>query len=292
METRSKPDSIKNSIPGLDLSSTRIMGVLNVTPDSFSDGGRFLDVDKAISHALQMEQDGADIIDVGGESSRPGADPVSEKEELSRVLPVIEGIREKSQILISIDTYKSGVAERALQSGANWINDISGLRSDPEMAGVAKDFDCPVVVMHMKGTPKTMQENPTYQDVCQEVTNFFEERIAVLAQHGIKKVILDPGIGFGKRLEDNLTLIRCCDIFQQHGLPVLTGPSRKSFIGMITGRAEDQRLAGSLATIQTLVQKGVNILRVHDVRETRDTLKVMNALGVQTGNLENNHKDH
>jgi dihydropteroate synthase len=260
------------------------MGILNVTPDSFSDGGRFLDVDKAISHALQMEQDGADIIDVGGESSRPGADPVSEKEELSRVLPVIEGIREKSQILISIDTYKSGVAERALQAGANWINDISGLRSDPEMAGVAKDFDCPVVVMHMKGTPKTMQENPTYEDVCQEVTNFFEERIAVLGQHGIKKVILDPGIGFGKRLEDNLTLIRCCDIFQQHGLPVLTGPSRKSFIGMITGRPEDQRLAGTLATIQTLVQKGVNILRVHDVRETRDTLKVMNALGVQTDN--------
>lgn len=282
MEIRSKPDSIKNSIPGLDLSSIRIMGILNVTPDSFSDGGRFLDVNKAISHTLQMEQDGANIIDVGGESSRPGADPVSEKEELSRVLPVIEGIREKSQILISIDTYKSGVAERALQAGANWINDISGLRSDPEMAGVAKDFDCPVVVMHMKGTPKTMQENPTYEDVCQEVTDFFEERIAVLGQHGIKKVILDPGIGFGKRLEDNLTLIGCCDIFQQHGLPVLTGPSRKSFIGMITGRAEDQRLAGSLATIQTLVQKGVNILRVHDVRETRDTLKVINALSVQS----------
>jgi dihydropteroate synthase len=267
------------------------MGILNVTPDSFSDGGQFLDVNKAISHALQMELDGADIIDVGGESSRPGADPVSEKEELSRVLPVIEGIREKSQILISIDTYKSGVAERALQAGANWINDISGLRSDPEMAGVAKDFECPVVVMHMKGpvvvmhmkgTPKTMQENPTYEDVCQEVTNFFEERIAVLAQHGIKKVILDPGIGFGKRLEDNLTLIGCCDIFQQHGLPVLTGPSRKSFIGIITGRAEDQRLAGSLATIQTLVQKGVNILRVHDVRETRDFLQVMAALNPES----------
>ena len=284
MEARSKPDSIKSSIPGLDLSSTRIMGILNVTPDSFSDGGQFLDVDKAIFHALQMEQDGADIIDVGGESSRPGADPVSEKEELSRVLPVIEGIREKSQILISIDTYKSAVAEWALQSGANWINDISALRSDPEMAGVAEDFKCPVVVMHMKGTPKTMQENPTYEDVCKEVNDFFEERIAVLAQHGIKKVILDPGIGFGKRLEDNLALIGCCDIFQQHRLPVLTGPSRKSFIGMITGRAEDQRLAGSLATIQTLVQKGVNILRVHDVRETRDTLKVMNALGVQTDN--------
>jgi len=241
-----------------------------------------MDVGTAVSHALEMEKEGADIIDVGGESSRPGSDPVSEKEELSRVLPVIKGIREKSQILLSIDTYKSGVAQQALQAGANIINDISGLRSDPEMINVAKDFDCPVVVMHMKGTPRTMQKNPSYRDVCQEVNDFFSERVENLGKNGITKIILDPGIGFGKRLEDNLTLIKFCDIFTQHGLPVLVGPSRKSFIGMITGRPEDQRLAGSLATIQTLVQRGVNILRVHDVRETKDFLQVMTALNMDS----------
>ena len=283
METSSKSDSFKNKILGLDPGSTLIMGILNVTPDSFSDGGRFLDVDKAVAHALQMEKDGAGIIDVGGESSRPGAEPVSEKEELSRILPIIKGIRGKSQVLLSVDTYKSGVAEQALRAGANWLNDISGLRSDPDMTGVAKDYDCPVVVMHMRGTPKTMQKNPTYDDVCREINDFFKERIDFLGQEGVTKVILDPGIGFGKRLEDNLALIRCCAAFQQHDLPVLIGSSRKSFIGMITGQPEDHRLAGTLATVQILVQGGVDILRVHDVRETRDFLQVLTALGVQSG---------
>jgi dihydropteroate synthase len=287
------PDSEKKNgkIYGLDLNTTQIMGVLNVTPDSFSDGGQFVEVDKAVIHALQMEEDGAVIIDVGGESSRPGADPVSEEEELSRVIPVIDGIRKNSQILISIDTTKSRVADSALQVGANWINDISGLRTDPEMMVVASDYDCPVVVMHMKGTPQTMQENPTYNDVCQEINLFFEERIATLSHHGVNKIILDPGIGFGKRLEDNLTLISRCDSFQKHGLPVLAGPSRKSFIGMITGHAEDQRLAGTLAAVHVLVQKGVNILRVHDVRETRDFLQVLDALGVPSNRLNIDHKD-
>jgi dihydropteroate synthase len=258
------------------------MGVLNITPDSFSDGGKFMDVGTAVAHALQMEEDGADIIDVGGESSRPGADPVSEEEEMSRVIPVIDGIRRNSQILISVDTNKSKVADSALQVGANWINDISGLRADPEMVDVAKSFDCPVVIMHMQGTPKTMQANPGYEDVCQEVNLFFEERIATLGQQGITKVILDPGIGFGKRLEDNLDLIRHSDRFQHHGRPILVGPSRKSFIGMITGQAEDQRLAGTLAAIQVLVQKGAHLLRVHDVLETMDYLKVMTALDIPT----------
>jgi dihydropteroate synthase len=234
MEISPNPEIQKNNIYGLDLSSIRIMGVLNVTPDSFSDGGQYVEVDKAVTHALQMEEDGANIIDVGGESSRPGADPVSEEEELSRVIPVIDGIRKNSQILISIDTVKSRVADSALQVGANWINDISGLRMDPEMVGVASDYDCPVVVMHMKGTPKTMQTNPTYEDVCEEINLFFEERIATLSGQGVNKVVLDPGIGFGKRLEDNLALISRCESFQKHGLPVLAGPSRKSFIGMIT----------------------------------------------------------
>jgi dihydropteroate synthase len=281
----------KSDILDIDLHSTRIMGVLNVTPDSFSDGGRFFNADSAVLHALQMEEDGADIIDVGGESSRPGADPVSEEKELSRVLPVIEGIRDKSQIKISIDTYKSGVAEQALRAGADYINDISGLRSDPEMMDVARRYDCPVVVMHMKGTPKTMQKNPSYQDVCREVNDFFIERIEKLGQQGVTKLILDPGIGFGKRLEDNLTLIRCCDSFRQHALPILVGPSRKSFLGMITGRPEDQRLAGTLATVQILVQKGVNILRVHDVRETKDFLQVMTAIDKPVNILNINPKD-
>jgi dihydropteroate synthase len=278
-------DELKTkSMSELDLNDIRIMGILNVTPDSFSDGGQFLDVDRAVSRALQMVEEGAYIIDVGGESSRPGADPVSEKEELSRVLPVIKGIREKSQILLSIDTYKSGVAEQALQAGVSIINDISGLRSDPGMINVAKDFDCPVVVMHMKGTPRTMQKNPSYLDVCQEVNDFFNERIEFLGKNGITKIILDPGIGFGKRLEDNLTLIRCCETFKQFGLPVLVGTSRKSFLGLITGRPEDQRLAGTLATIQPLVQQGVNILRVHDVQETKDFLKVIEALNPEFKN--------
>jgi len=267
------------------------MGILNITPDSFSDGGQFLDVSRAVAHALQMEKDGADIIDIGGESSRPGADPVSEKEELARVLPVIKGIREKSHILLSIDTYKSGVAKRALKAGVSLINDISGLRSDPEMINVAKDFDCPVVVMHMKGTPRTMQKNPSYGDVCREVDEFFYERIESLIKNGITKIILDPGIGFGKRPEDNLNLIRGCNIFSHHGLPLLVGPSRKSFIGLITDRPEDQRLAGTLATVQPLVQQGVNILRVHDVRETIDFLKVMTSIKESSDSLKANHQD-
>ena len=268
----------KDSFSDIDLNKTHIMGILNVTPDSFSDGGKYLDVEKAVSHALQMEKDGAYIIDVGGESSRPGTDPVSEKIELSRVLPVIEGIRKKSHILISIDTYKSAVAEKALQAGADVINDISGLRWDPEMPDVAREFECPVVVMHMKGTPKTMQKNPSYKDVCKEVNQFFTERIDSLGKLGINKIILDPGIGFGKRLQDNLALIHNCDIFRQHGLPLLVGPSRKSFIGMITGRPEDNRLSGTLAIVQDLVRKGVAMVRVHDVRETADFLKVMTSL--------------
>jgi dihydropteroate synthase len=269
---------INNNPFGLDFASVCIMGVLNVTPDSFSDGGKFMDVGKAVAHALQMEEDGADIIDVGGESSRPGAEPVSEEEELDRVIPVIDGIRRNSQVLISVDTYKSKVADSALQVGANWINDISGLRSDPGMVEVARSFDCPVVVMHMKGTPRTMQQNPSYNNVFEEINLFFEERIAALTGQGITKIILDPGIGFGKRLEDNLELIRGGEKFKKYGYPVLIGPSRKSFIGMITGERENHRLGGTLAAVQVLMRQGINILRVHDVRETSDFLKVMSAL--------------
>lgn len=277
-ENLNKVDISVSSSYGFDMEATRVMGVLNVTPDSFSDGGEFMDVGMAVSHALQMEEDGADIIDVGGESSRPGADPISVEEELDRIIPVIDGIRRNSQVLISVDTIKSRVADSALQVGANWINDISGLRSDPDMVEVARSFDCPVVVMHMKGNPQTMQQKPSYDDVINEINIFFRERIESLTEKGISKLVLDPGIGFGKRLEDNLELIKQADKFKGYGYPVLFGPSRKSFLGAITDQDENHRLAGTLAAVQVLVQRGVNILRVHDVRETRDFLKVMSAL--------------
>ncbi len=277
IENHLNPSFTERDLYGLNLKTARIMGVLNVTPDSFSDGGQYLDHKKAISHALKMADEGAAIIDVGGESSRPGADPVSAEEELSRIIPVIDTIRSKSDVLISVDTYKSMVADKAMAAGANWINDISGLRADPDMTEVAGKYDCPLVVMHMLGTPKTMQENPVYENVCLAVNDFFEERIKTLSVHGINKLILDPGIGFGKRLKDNLNLLQCCDFFRQHGFPILIGASRKSFIGAITGRASEDRVAASLASLLIPVLKGANIVRVHDVPETKDALKMIEA---------------
>ena len=272
------PSFAEKDLYGLNLKTARIMGVLNVTPDSFSDGGKYLDHKKAVSQALKMAGEGAAIIDVGGESSRPGADPVSTAEELARVIPVIEAIRSKSAVLISIDTYKSVVADKALSAGADWINDISGFRADPDMIEVAGKYDCPLVVMHMLGTPKTMQENPVYGNVCLEVNDFFEERIKTLSAQGLNKLILDPGIGFGKRQKDNLNLLQCCDLFRQHGFPIMIGASRKSFIGAITGRALGDRMAGSLAALLISVLKGALIVRVHDVPETKDALKMIEAL--------------
>jgi dihydropteroate synthase len=263
---------------GLDLAQPCIMGILNVTPDSFSDGGRYLDTEKAVSHALEMKKAGAAIIDIGGESSRPGAETIGAEEELKRVLPVIMALRKKSDVLISIDTCKAAVAEKALAAGADWINDISATRADAAMVTVAKKYDCPLVVMHMLGTPQTMQKDPFYQNVCLEVNDFFEERIAFLRAGGIEKILLDPGIGFGKRLEDNLDLIRCCAFFKQHGFPLVTGTSRKSFIGQITAQTTEKRLAGSLASLYPALEQGVNIVRVHDVAETADLLKMWRAL--------------
>jgi dihydropteroate synthase len=254
------------------------MGIINVTPDSFSDGGKFLDPEVAVSHALSLEEQGADIIDVGGESTRPGSDPVTMEDELSRVIPVIQGIRQKSQIVISIDTYKAEVADKALNAGANWVNDISGLRHDTAMVEVAYKWECPLVVMHMKGQPKTMQHNPHYQDVIAELHTFFRERIEYLNKSGIKKLILDPGIGFGKRLEDNLNIIRHLDKFNVFGLPLLIGTSRKSFIGTITGQPVEKRLAGSLASQLWSVLHGVQVIRTHDVAETKDSLEIIKAI--------------
>ena len=262
------------------------MGVLNVTPDSFSDGGRFLDVGQAVAHALKMEEEQADIIDIGGESSRPGADPVSEEEECRRVIPVIEGIRKISDILISIDTVKAGVARAALQAGADWINDISGLRNDSDMVQVAAEWQCPVIIMHMQNTPKTMQINPYYNDVVKEIAQFFRERLKALASQGINKCILDPGIGFGKRLEDNIALIKHIGTFKQLGYPILLGSSRKSFLGTITGRDVSQRLAATLSVNLMALQNNVDIVRVHCVAEHRDMIKIFNLF------TRGSHHDH
>jgi dihydropteroate synthase len=258
-----------------------IMGILNVTPDSFSDGGCFADVDTAVERALQMTEAGADIIDIGGESSRPGSLPVTEGAELQRVLPVIEQLRRKSGILISVDTYKSEVARQALQSGANIVNDISGCRFDPKMPAVVAGFDCPLIIMHIKGTPRDMQRDPHYDDVMQEIYRYFEEQLEVLGKQGISKIIIDPGFGFGKRLTDNLTILRDLRDFQFLGAPLLIGTSRKSFIGAVTGKEVQQRLSGSLASQIMAVMNGADIVRVHDVQETRDAI----ALYKSTVNL-------
>ncbi len=255
-----------------------IMGILNVTPDSFSDGGRFYERDRAVERALQMEAEGASLIDIGGESTRPGALPVPEEEELRRVIPVIEKLRSKSDVLISVDTYKSSIARAALKAGADMINDISAAQFDEKMVEVARDFDCPIIIMHIKGTPRNMQNNPYYEDVVEEVYHYFEERIERLERAGIGKIIIDPGIGFGKRLEDNLHLLRDLKDFTFLQRPILMGTSRKSFIGKILNKEVDERIYGSLATQILAVQNGANIVRVHDVQATQDALKILKAV--------------
>jgi len=259
-----------------------VMGILNVTPDSFSDGGRYASSDAAITHALEMVEQGADIIDIGGESSRPGAEPVSCDEELARVIPVISSLRKQSTIPISIDTYKSSAAEAALDAGADIINDISALRMEPELATVAAARHAPVILMHMLGTPRTMQQNPHYDNCVEEIAAFFRERIEFCLQNGIPrdKLILDPGIGFGKRLEDNLAILAGLARFKQFGLPVLVGASRKSFIGQVHtgGLSARQRLGGSIAAAVGAVERGADIVRVHDVAETVEALRVLGAI--------------
>jgi len=263
---------------GLTFDKSRIMGILNVTPDSFSDGGKYLQREAAVEQAFRMEAEGADIIDIGGESSRPGATPISETEELNRILPVITEIRKRSTILLSVDTYKARVANEALQYGVNWVNDISALRMDPDMHRVVKKWDCPVVLMHMLGDPSTMQVNPYYQHVLADLHAFFSERIQYSISCGIKKIILDPGIGFGKRLEDNLLILKRLDTFRQYGYPLLIGTSRKSFIGTITGRKVEDRSAGTLATIGWSVAQGVSIVRTHEVAAAYDTLNLIHSI--------------
>ena len=262
---------------------TLIMGILNVTPDSFSDGGKFIHLDKALSQAQYMEKNGADIIDIGGESTRPGAVAVSLEEEINRTIPVIEEIRKYSNISISIDTYKSEVAEKALLAGADFINDISGLTFDSRMMEIVKKFDVPVVLMHIKGTPRNMQTNPTYIDVIKDLLEFFSFQINKALDFGIKKVqiIIDPGIGFGKQLNDNFILIRRLKEFSELGFPILIGPSRKSFIGLTLDSPPEYRLEGTLAAVSAGILNGASIVRVHDVKEVKRTViitdKIMEA---------------
>ncbi len=255
----------------LDLAqNTLIMGIINTTPDSFSDGGKFNSVDSAVEHAYRLQQQGVDILDIGGESTRPGADPVSEQQELDRVIPVIERLKDIS-IPISVDTWKSGIAKHALDAGAHIVNDISGLHFDPEMAKVVAEYQAGLVVMHTKGTPRNMQSNPVYKELIAEIKTYLQNSLQIALNAGISKqqIVIDPGIGFGKTLEDNFKIIRELKSFKDLDLPILLGPSRKSFIGNTLNLPPDQRLEGTIAAITAGILNGADIVRVHDVLECK-----------------------
>jgi dihydropteroate synthase len=257
-----------------------VMGILNVTPDSFSDGGRFIDPDAAVSRAREMTAAGAGIVDVGGESTRPGAPPVSSEEELARVLPVVEALGGEFDVPVSIDTRHAVIARVCVDAGASIVNDVSGFR-DPAMVGVAAACDAGLVVMHMLGEPQTMQDEPHYDDVVVEVRDYLLARARELEEAGIarERVALDPGIGFGKTTQHNLALLRGLDAFVQTGYPIVVGASRKRFIGDVTGESEpDRRLAGSVAAAIWSASRGAHVLRVHDVRETVAALAVIDAV--------------
>jgi len=257
----------------------RIMGVLNVTPDSFSDGGRFTSVDRAVVQAQRMFDEGATIIDIGGESTRPGAANVSVQEELDRVIPVIERIHRQTDVIISIDTSKSVVMHEAVSAGASMINDVNALQAEDALTTAAR-LQVPVCLMHMQGSPRTMQTAPMYENVVQEVTDFLLERAAVCIDAGISRtqIILDPGFGFGKTVAHNLTLIKHLPELISHGYPVLVGVSRKSTIGAVLDKPVDKRLYGSLALAGLAVWCGASIIRVHDVAETADTVNMLQAV--------------
>jgi dihydropteroate synthase len=259
-----------------------LMGILNVTPDSFSDGGEFFGVKPAVAQAEKMLDEGAHIIDVGGESTRPGSDPVSPEEELRRVIPVIQGILEsRPEAIVSIDTYRASTAEAALDAGARVFNDVTALRGDSKMAGLVAERGCPVVLMHMLDEPKSMQRNPRYEDVVREVRDFLAGRAEHAVNAGVREenVILDPGIGFGKTLRHNLELLNSLNVFVELGFPVLVGASRKSFLGKILGSDDaGDRLFGTVATSVVAYERGATLFRVHDVRANKEALEVAAAV--------------
>jgi dihydropteroate synthase len=266
----------------LDFSKkTYIMGVLNVTPDSFSDGGLHFDKSSAVDRALRMIDEGADIIDIGGESTRPGSDPVSPQEEIRRTVPVIETLARKITHPISIDTYRAGVATRALDAGASIVNDISGMRFDPLMPKVVSSHKVPVVIMHIKGTPKNMQVNPTYEALIPEILQYFRECIESAVNAGVSEnlIAIDPGIGFGKTFDHNLAILNNLQEFTQLGKPIMVGPSRKAFLGRLIDKAPaDERIEGTAAAVAISIIKGANIVRVHDVKEMAKVAKVADAI--------------
>lgn len=259
---------------------TFVMGILNVTPDSFSEKGIYFDADNAVSRGIEMEEEGADIIDIGGESTRPGAEPVSVDDELKRVIPVVARLASKVKTLISIDTSKAEVAERALEAGADIVNDISGLRYDKRMPETVAAHNAPVIIMHIKGTPRDMQTSPCYESLIREVIGYIDESIRIAEGAGIAsdKIIIDPGIGFGKTFEHNLSILKNLDAFGALGKPVLLGTSRKSFIGKITGAEVDDRRTGTAATIAVGVMKGADIVRIHDVKEGLQAARMTDAI--------------
>lgn len=268
-----KPEQLRLNCRGriLDLSTyTHVMGILNVTPDSFSDGGKYFDVQSAVNRGIEIESEGADIIDVGAESTRPGADPVSEEEEIQRLLPVVEALLERVNIPVSIDTYKAKVADEMLRRGAHIINDISGLRFDPEMKRVVAAYHAAVVIMHIKGVPRNMQDNPEYDDVISEISNYLSESAVMAQTAGIAKdsIVIDPGIGFGKRVSDNYVIMRELRRFLSIGYPLLIGTSRKSFIRKALNVDAENSYEGTAATVASAIQQGVHIVRVHDVKQT------------------------
>ena len=260
--------------------SPLIMGIVNVTPDSFSDGGQHATTEAAVAHALQLAAEGADLLDIGGESTRPGALAVTEAEELARVIPVIEQLADQTDAALSIDTQKPAVAEAALAAGAVVINDIAANRTDPQMWQIAVAARAGYVAMHMQGTPQTMQDAPAYTEVVSEVRAFFDERLERFNEAGLnaEQVLFDPGIGFGKTVEHNLALLAGLERFKKMKRPLLVGASRKSFIGHLTGAAVEDRLAGSLACACRAAEAGAAVLRVHDVKETNQALQTWNAI--------------
>ncbi len=278
------PYQIKLRDKTLDLSSPKIMGILNATPDSFSDGGEYNEVESALGRIGLMVSQGAHIIDIGGESTRPGSDPVTEQQELDRVLPILEqAISQFPETLFSIDTTKYRVAEEALKLGTHFVNDVSGLQKEPRFADLCVQYNAGYVMMHAQGDPKNMQEDPSYEDVVNDIKQFLREGIQKSEKKGLQNIIIDPGIGFGKTLDHNLKLIADLKEFQELGYPILVGASRKFMIGQILDdRPTDERLIGTVAVHYHAMINGANIIRVHDVKEAHDSLQVFNAISSVT----------